>query len=418
MNPILREGKPMARTVLVPSSLCLATLGLLAPLSIGCSPDEVSLVEEGLELEPSPSDCGDWAGWLQNVEEGLEVVERADSSALAVQALLFRIRARALRASSEVTNDDQRDLLHAEFETLADSIDLLAHSTAYDGTGLTDGSVASWEVTVSDDTGWGTLAIDLADLTTSTLGVDDGVLALDAAIEAQVALDLEQTAREEVEAWRSSLSADRDSLLAFGEMLESLYANCESGCDCCDTSSTSSFGAQPEEAEAGVLEALVTNLEEAIELVEVADLAGESIEDTLEAIRELAVESSSEELADDERAGLQDQYEQLSAQVDRLAAMAMYNEISLLDGRNETLDVQVGNANTSNERVTIVLSDLTSSVLGVDTAAMDLSSATGAQVAIDVVDTALDTVATVDSGFDANAAVFEVLLADVQRQME
>jgi hypothetical protein len=90
----------------------------------------------------------------------------------------------------------------------------------------------------------------------------------------------------------------------------------------------------------------------------------------------------------------------------------------LLTGVNETLDVQVGDANTTNERFTIELSDLTASTLGVDTAAVDLSTASGAQAAVDVFDTALDTVASADSELDAASLALGVLLDHVERQAE
>ena len=396
----------------------LAPLGLAAPLMAGCCPDPCCPEGENPQDtgQPDdtdqPQDCTEPEAWMGEVEAGLELVARGDSGALAIQELLLYIRARALRAASEVTAEQERDNLALEHATLAATIEKLARSTAYDGTVLTDGSQAGWQVT----TGAGTIDIVLTDLTVSTLGVDTDLMDLSQASQAQAALDLEDAARDVVEAWRSSLEGDRDALLAAAGQIETSWAGCAVVCEACDDET--SIGTDPEAAEQGVIEALVDNVEQGIGLVQATEGGAESIHTTLAAIRELAVASTSEELPDDERAYLQDSFETLSSEVDRLAAATCYNEIGLLDGRNESLDAQVGDANTTSHRVTISLADLTASTLGVDTACLDISSATGAQSSIDAIDTALDTVEAVQSGMDTTALALETILDDLERQLE
>ncbi len=390
----------------------LAPLGLAAPLMAGCCPDPSCPEGDNPQDTGQPEDCSEPVAWMGEIEAGLELVARGDSGALAIEELLLYIRARALRAASEVTAEGERANLALEHATLAATIDKLARSTAYDGAILTDGSLASWTVT----TGAGTIDIALADLTVSTLGVDTDLMDLSQASQAQAALDLEDAAHDVVEAWRSSLKGDRDALLAAALQLETTWPDCAITCEACDDET--SIGTGPDDAEQGLIEALVDNVEQGIGLVRAADGGAESIHTTLEAIRELAVASTSEELADDERAHLQDSFETLSSEVDRLAAATRYNDIGLLDGRTEALETQVGDANTASHRVTISLADLTASTLGVDTASLDISSATGAQSSVDAIDTALDTVEAVQSGFDTTALALETVLDDLERRLE
>ncbi len=156
------------------------------------------------------------------------------------------------------------------------------------------------------------------------------------------------------------------------------------------------------------------NTNDGISVIQTAEGAMDSVGDIVTRMRELAVQSSSETLADDERAYIQDEFEQLSAEVDRIASSTSFNGTALSDGSTTQLDVQVGINNTANDRITITLSDLTASSLGVDTGAVDLSSATGAQAAIDVFDTALDSV----SGYRSDLGAVQNRLDSALSNME
>ncbi len=134
------------------------------------------------------------------------------------------------------------------------------------------------------------------------------------------------------------------------------------------------------------------NSNDGISVIATAEGATNEVSDILKRMRELAVQSSSETLASTERDYIQDEFEQLTAEVDRLAQVTEFNGIALTEGTNATLAVQVGVHGTSNDQIDITLGDLTASTLGVDTAGVDLSSATSAASAIATLDSALDTV--------------------------
>jgi flagellin len=160
------------------------------------------------------------------------------------------------------------------------------------------------------------------------------------------------------------------------------------------------------------------NTNDGISVIQTAEGAMDSVGDIISRMRELAVQSSSETLADDERAYIQDEFEQLSAEIDRIASSTNFNGTALADGTTTQLDVQVGVMNTANDRITITLSDLTASTLGVDTASVDLSSATGAQAAIDTFDVALDSVSSYRSDLGAAQNRLDSALSNMETYVE
>ncbi len=132
------------------------------------------------------------------------------------------------------------------------------------------------------------------------------------------------------------------------------------------------------------------NTNDGISIIQTAEGATEEVTDMLQRMRELAVQSASETLANDERSYIQDEFVQLRSEVARIAATTEFNGISLADGSGSSIDVQVGINNATSSRIAIQLVDLTTSSLGIQ--AVDLSSSTAAQSALDFLDTALGSV--------------------------
>ncbi len=141
------------------------------------------------------------------------------------------------------------------------------------------------------------------------------------------------------------------------------------------------------------------NTNDGISIISVAEGASNEVGNILVRMRELAVQSSSETLGDDERAYVQDEYSALSAEVDRIANVTEFNGIQLTNNSTTSLDVQVGINNTANDRITVTLGDLTSATLGVDV--LNLGTATGAQAALTALDAAIATVSSYRSDYGA-----------------
>jgi flagellin len=143
------------------------------------------------------------------------------------------------------------------------------------------------------------------------------------------------------------------------------------------------------------------NVNDGVSVISTAEGATNEVGNIVKRMRELAVQSSSETLADSERAYIQDEYTELAAEVDRIAGATEFNGTSLTDGTTTSMNVQVGVNGTANDQIGVTLGNLSATVLGVDTGSLDLSTATGAQSALSAIDTAVDTISGYRSDYGA-----------------
>ena len=152
-------------------------------------------------------------------------------------------------------------------------------------------------------------------------------------------------------------------------------------------------------AEQQSLRQAARNTNDGISVIQTAEGATNEVADILKRMRELAVQSSSETLANSERAYIQNEYGQLADEVDRIAAITNFNGVELSNGDKASLSVQVGIFNTSEDRISISLGDLRSTSLGVDSANMSMSSAASAQAALTTLDASIDSINKIRSDF-------------------
>jgi len=145
------------------------------------------------------------------------------------------------------------------------------------------------------------------------------------------------------------------------------------------------------------------NANDGISVIQTAEGATKEVLNILDRMRELAVQSASQTLEDGERTYLDNEFHQLSDEIERIAQATEFNDLKLANGDNDSLIVQVGVSSGTESEVSITLGDLQATELGVDTAAsgVDLTGATAAQAAIDTIDSAIDAVNTVRAGYGA-----------------
>ena len=140
------------------------------------------------------------------------------------------------------------------------------------------------------------------------------------------------------------------------------------------------------------LKAAQRNTNDGVSVVQVAEAATSEVGNILKRMRELAVQSASKTLDNGERNYIQDEFVQLSGEVERIAQVTEFNGVALGNWSNRTLDVQVGINDTVNDRITITLGDLQATSLNVDTGSIDLSQPATAAAALTTLDASLDTV--------------------------
>lgn len=148
------------------------------------------------------------------------------------------------------------------------------------------------------------------------------------------------------------------------------------------------------------------NLQQGVSVVQTAEGALSAQQDTIGRIRELAVQASNGTLTADQRNALNAEAQQLIQQVDSTAQDTEFNGQKLLNGSatNVNLGTQGG------EQVT--LNNATSGALGV--AGIDLSTAEGAQAAIQSADTATTRVGQYRASLGAQQNRFESGIRNLQ----
>jgi len=160
------------------------------------------------------------------------------------------------------------------------------------------------------------------------------------------------------------------------------------------------------------------NTNDGISIIQTAEGAANEVTDILQRMRELAVQSSSETLDDDERSYINDEFTELSEEVARISSVTEFNGVSLSNNSSTSLDVQVGIQNATTSRITIDLGDLRATSLGIDTGNLSLSNVTSAQSALEAIDTAIDSVNGYRSDFGSVQNRLDSALNNSQVYME
>ena len=135
------------------------------------------------------------------------------------------------------------------------------------------------------------------------------------------------------------------------------------------------------------ISAAIRNANDGISLTQTAEGSLSQISDSLQRIRELAVQSANTGNNSSDRAAMNNEATQLIAEIDRVASNTTYNGIKLLDGTFQNQDLQVGAGNGSNDRISISIGNAKSSALGVGSTSsystvLDADSTSGTPVAV------------------------------------
>ncbi len=137
------------------------------------------------------------------------------------------------------------------------------------------------------------------------------------------------------------------------------------------------------------------NANDAVSMVQTAEGGLSEINGMLARMRELAVQAANEgTLGADERLALDNEYQALADEIDRISAVTEYNGAKLLDGSLAAgVGFQVGIFNTADDLITVdAFEDADTTALAVDTT--DVTTAATARTALDALDAAITDVAS------------------------
>ena len=153
---------------------------------------------------------------IRNANDGISVIQTAESASKEVISILDRMRELAVQSSSETLEDGERAYIDSEFEQLSDEVERIAQSTEFNGISLSAGGATSQlQVQVGVDASSNSrVTIELGDLTASNLGVDTGTSGVDlsSATGAQSAITTIDSAIDSVNSIRASYGATQNRL--------------------------------------------------------------------------------------------------------------------------------------------------------------------------------------------------------------
>lgn len=156
------------------------------------------------------------------------------------------------------------------------------------------------------------------------------------------------------------------------------------------------------------------NTQDGISLAQTAEGALGEVSNMLSRMRELATQSANGTLSSTERTTLDNEFQELSGEIDRIATTTEFNGINLLDGSTATAVFQVGI--DAGDTVTVNMQDTQAATIGIST--LDVTSDTNASAAITALETAIDTVNSSRGELGASQNRLQSAFINAQNQRE
>jgi len=167
----------------------------------------------------------------------------------------------------------------------------------------------------------------------------------------------------------------------------------------------------------------VRNANDGISLAQTAEGALGKVGDSLQRMRELALQSRNSTNSDTDKDSLNKEFVQLQSEISRVLGGTTFNGKHILGTDATTLTFQVGANTTVDDTITVATVDMTANtditaITG--TSAVIDSSATSGAIAtvIDNIDAALDTVNSNRATFGATQSRFDAVIANLQQGAE
>ena len=149
----------------------------------------------------------------------------------------------------------------------------------------------------------------------------------------------------------------------------------------------------------------IRNANDGISLAQTAEGALATMTDALQRMRELAIQAQNGTNSTTDRANLDTEYQQLSAEITRIGAQTKFNGVAIVGAGAGGTIFQVGPNNGDTLTVT---TNIVTTVVG------DLTTAANASTAVDALDTALTTINTDRATYGAAMSRFSFAITNLQ----
>jgi len=169
----------------------------------------------------------------------------------------------------------------------------------------------------------------------------------------------------------------------------------------------------------------IRNANDGISLAQTGDSALAQVGNSLQRMRELAVQSANATNSSSDKDSLDKEFQQLASEITRVVGGTTFNGKHILGSDAGSLNFQVGANTTTNDVVAISTTDMTqdATITAVTTGATIGSTATGGSggtifTVIDNIDKAIDDVNNTRATFGASQSRFDSIISNLQSGVE
>ena len=166
----------------------------------------------------------------------------------------------------------------------------------------------------------------------------------------------------------------------------------------------------------------IRNANDGISMAQTAEGALGKVGDSLQRMRELAVQARNSTNSGSDKDSLDKEYQQLASEITRVLGGTTFNGASILGGSAGAKDFQIGANTTTNDVITVTTTDMTAdaSITAVTTGAVIDSTTSTATLAtvIDNIDGAINKVNSERALYGATQNRFDSVIANLQTSVE
>jgi flagellin len=169
-----------------------------------------------------------------------------------------------------------------------------------------------------------------------------------------------------------------------------------------------------------------SNAEDGIALLQIAEGATGEVNNILQRMRELAIQSATDTMTTTERAYIDKEFGQLMNEITRISSSASYNGMTLLDGQSSSFGVTGGQASVlhigagssvSIDRISITITAMTLGALGMSATTTAVSTSGTALSSLSLIDNAIKSVNTMRSDMGAYVNRLEFAISNLSNQI-
>ena len=167
----------------------------------------------------------------------------------------------------------------------------------------------------------------------------------------------------------------------------------------------------------------VRNANDGISLSQTAEGALAKVGDSLQRMRELAVQSRNATNSDSDKDSLNKEFVELQSEINRVLGGTSFNGQKILGADATDLTFQIGANTTADDTITVSTTDMTAdttitAVTGSSAVIDNTADSTAIGTVIDNIDTALDTINNTRATFGATQSRFEAVISNLQQAVE